>query len=161
MSTDDWMNRNLARHQFSFPRIAATVAAVLIVLASIADCGAQKKPSTVVKDLVRMVERGEIDQAARYNSQGFVSRYGIDSVKESLRQTALWIKRDGGVKSIDVLKEDTVGEIAEVTIKVTRGGGDSSIIYYKLIWENGDWKIDGVASDPTSPPPSATPSVNL
>jgi hypothetical protein len=111
--------------------------------------------------MIRTVERGEIDQAARFNSQGFISRNGIDSIKESLRQTTLWIKRDGGIKSIEVVEEDTVGDVAEVTIKVTRGGGDSSVIHYKLIWENGDWKIDGVASDPTSPAPAATPSVTL
>ena len=76
-------------------------------------------------------------------------------------QTALWIKREGGVKSIEVLKEDTVGDVAEVTMKITRGAGDSSVVHYKLIWENSDWKIDGVASDPTSPAPTATSSVEF
>jgi hypothetical protein len=108
--------------------------------------------------MIRAVERGDIDQAASYNSQGFISRNGIDSIKESLRQTALWIKHDGGIKSIEVLKEDTVGDVAEVTIKITRGGGDSSVVYYKLIKEKDVWKVDGVASDPTSPP--ATPNSN-
>ena len=141
-------------------RIVVAVAAVTI-LAAIVGCGFRKKPATVVEDMIRTVERGDIDQAARFNSQGFISRNGIDSIKESLRQTALWIKRDGGIKSIEILKEDTVGDVAEVAIKVTRGGGDSSVVYYKLIWEKDDWKIDGVASDPTSPAPSATPSVSL
>jgi hypothetical protein len=54
-----------------------------------------------------------------------------------------------------------VGDVAEVTIKVTRGGGDSSVVYYKLIWENDDWKIDAVAREPTSPVPSAAPSASL
>lgn len=111
--------------------------------------------------MIRTVERGDIDQAATYYSQGFISRQGIDTIKESLRQAALWIKKDGGIKSIEVLKEDTVGDVAEVTMKITRGGGDSSVVYYKLIWENGDWKIDGVASDATLPAGSPTPSVSL
>lgn len=140
-------------------RIVVIVATV-ISLATIGSCGSRKKPSTVVEDLVRTIERGDIDQAMTYNSQGFVSRQGIDNLKESFRQTALWIKRDGGIKSLEVLKEDTVGEVAEVALKITRGGGDSSVVYYRLIWEKADWKVDGVASDPTMPPASA-PSVRL
>jgi hypothetical protein len=107
---------------------------------------------------VRKTERGEIDQAAAYMSQGFVSRQGIDNIKESLRQTALWIKNSGGIQSIKVLKEDTVGDVAEVTIQVTQGGGDSSVVHYRLIWEQGDWKIDAVASEPTSPGSGRVPS---
>ena len=122
-----------------------------------ASCSFSKKPSTVVEDLCRTVERGEIDQAAAFMSQGFVSRQGIDKIKESIRQTALWIKKSGGVKSIEILKEDTVGDVAEVTIKITRGGGDSSVVYYRLIKEKGDWKVDGIASDPTLPAPSVAP----
>jgi len=153
------MNHTLEPNASTLLGIVISVAAVA-VLASIVSCGSRKKPSTAIDDLVRKTERGEIDQAATHMSQGFVSRQGVDNIKESLRQTALWIKHDGGIKSIDVLKEDTVGDVAEVTIKITRGGGDSSVVYYKLIWENGDWKIDGLASEPTSPPP-ATPSVSL
>jgi hypothetical protein len=152
------MNPALERIPSKLLRIVISVTAVA-ALASIANCGFRKNPSTVVKDFIRTVERGDIDQAASYHSQGFTIRNGIDSIKESLRQTALWIKHDGGIRSIEVLKEDTVGDVAEVTIKITRGAGDSSVVYYKLIWENGDWKIDGVASDPTSPA-AATPSVS-
>jgi len=120
---------------------------IVSVFTSIATCSFRKKPSTVVEDLVRTIERGEIDQAAAYMSKGLVSRQGIDTIKESFRQAALWVKNDGGIKSLKVLKEDTVGDVAEVTIEITRGGGDSSIVYYKLIREQGDWKIDGIASD--------------
>jgi hypothetical protein len=154
------MNGSFEGNSTQFLRMLVAVGAIT-VLATIVGCGFRKKPSAVVEDLCRTVERGEIDQAAAYMSQGFVSRQGIENIKESSRQTALWIKRAGGIKTLTVLKEDTVGDVAEVTMKITRGGGDSSVVYYKLIWENGDWKIDGVASDPTSPAPTASPSVSL
>lgn len=150
------MNPALEENPSTLLRTLVIVAAVT-VLAWTVSCGFRKKPSSVVEDLVRTVERGEIDRAATFMSQGFVSRQGIEYIKESARQTALWIKRAGGIKSIEVLKEDTVGDVAEVTIKITRGGGDSSVVYYRLIWEKDDWKIDGIASDPTSPAPAATP----
>ena len=154
------MNRILEQNPLTLWRVVLVVASVAAFL-TIESCGFRKTPSTVVEEMIRTVERGEIDQGARFNSQGFINRNGIDSIKESLRQTALWIKHDGGIKSIEVLKEDTVGDVAEVSIKITRGGGDSSVVHYKLIWENGDWKIDDVASDPTSLPASASPSVSL
>lgn len=151
------MNRTLELHPSTLLRIVVIVSAIS-VLGSVATCTARKKPSTVIENLVRKIERGEIDQAATYMSQGFVSRQGIDTIKDSLRQTALWIRREGGIKSFKVLKEDTVGDVAEVTIQVTRGGGDSSVIHYKLIWEQGDWKVDAVGSEPTSPGPGSSPS---
>ncbi len=149
------MNPALKENPSTLFRVVVVVTAVT-VLASAVSCGFRKKPSRVVEDLIRTTERGEIDQAAAFMSQGFVSRQGVDTIKESLRQTALWIKNDGGIKSIKVLKDDSVGDVAEVTVQVMRGGGDSSVVYYKLIWEKGDWKIDGLASDPTLPAPSVT-----
>ena len=139
------------------PSIILMIVAASGFIMSISGCRFSKKPSTVVENLIRTVERGEIEQAAAYMSQGFVSRQGIDTIKESLRQTALWIKKDGGIKSLKILKEDAVGDVAEVIVQITRGGGDSSVVYYKLIREKGDWKIDGVVSDPTLPAPSVTP----
>jgi hypothetical protein len=130
------------------------------LLTLVLNCGVQEKPSSVVESMCRTTERGEIDSAAAFMSQGMVTREGIDRIKESLRQTALWIKNDGGIKSIKVLNEDTVGNVAEVTIEVTRGGGDSSVVHYRLIREQGDWKIDGLSAEPTSTP-MATPSVSL
>jgi hypothetical protein len=149
------MNPTLKENPSTLLRVVVVVAAVA-VLSSAVSCGFRKKPSRVV-DLIRTTERGEIDQAAAFMSQGFVSRQGIDTIKESFREAAHWIKNDGGVKAIKVLKDDSVGDIAEVTVQVTRGGGDSSVVYYKLIWEKGDWKIDGVASGSTLPAPSVTP----
>jgi hypothetical protein len=85
-----------------------------------------------------------------FMSQAYIGRVGIDPIKESLSQASLWLKKDGGIKSIKVLKEDTVGDVAEVTLQITRGGGDASVVHYKLIRQQGDWKVDGVASDSAS-----------
>lgn len=131
------MNGSLEEKAFTFWRITATIA-ISAALVSMATCGFRKRPSTVVEDFCQTIERGEIDRAAAFMSQGIVGRQGIDSIKESLRQATLWLKNNGGIKSIKVVKEDTVGDVAEVTLEITRGGGDSSIVHYKLIREQGD-----------------------
>ena len=140
------MSRFLKENTSTFWRIGAAVV-IAVALGSMLSCSFRRKPSTVVEDFCRTIERGEIDRAAAFMSQGIVGRQGIDSIKESLRQATLWLKNDGGIKSIKVVKEDTVGDVAEVTLEITRGGGDSSIVHYKLIREQGDWKIDGIATD--------------
>ena len=143
-STPDKEHRNVPANHFT--RIVIVFALVVLFLVS---CHSAPGPARTVQELVRTVERGEIDQAAAFMSQGFVSRQGIDTIKESLRLTALWIKNDGGVKSIEVVKEDSVGDVAEVTIKLTRGAGDYSVVHYRLVREQGKWKIDGISSEPT------------
>lgn len=43
-----------------------------------------------------------------------------------------------------------VGDVAEVTVEITRGNGNVSPVHYKLIKEQGVWKIDGVSVDSAS-----------
>jgi hypothetical protein len=116
----------------------------------LASCNWSSKPATVVQDVYRAIERGEIDRAMTFMSQGFMSRQGIESVKQGLSEAAFTLKNDGGIKSLKVLKEDTVGDFAEVTVEVTRGNGTASAVHYKLVRENGAWKIDAITADSTA-----------
>ena len=40
-----------------------------------------------------------------------------------------------------------VGDVAEVTIEITRGDSNASSVHYKLIKDQGAWKVDGVSAD--------------
>jgi hypothetical protein len=88
-----------------------------------------------------------VEKAGTFFSSGFVSRLGIGPLKTDLTDASLQLKNDGGIKSIKVLKEDVVGDVAEVTLEVTRGNGNMATVHYKLIKEQGSWKVDGVSSD--------------
>jgi hypothetical protein len=57
------------------------------------------------------------------------------------------LKEHGGIKSIKVVKEEVVGDVAEVTIEITRGDSNTSSVHYKLIKNQGVWKVDGVTAD--------------
>lgn len=59
------MKRSIEGNSTTFLRIVVSVAAVT-ALATIVGCGFRKKPSTTIEDMIRTVERGEIDQAARF-----------------------------------------------------------------------------------------------
>ncbi|MDX6444641.1 MAG: hypothetical protein QOH71_1715 [Blastocatellia bacterium] len=118
---------------------------VLIGLVSVnAGCNLSQGPSKTVESLLRAVERGEIERAVTFFSGGITTKRGISLLKADLSTTSVELKADGGIKSIKVLKEDVVGEVAEVTIEITKGNGSIATLRYKLILERGTWKIDGV-----------------
>jgi hypothetical protein len=121
--------------------------ALLALLSTSAGCNFSGAPSKKVEDFCRTVERGEIEKAMGFFSSGFMSRQGIGPLKEDLSNVSVELKEHGGIKSIKVLKEDIVGEVAEITVEIARGNGNLTTVRYKLIREQGAWKIDGVTSD--------------
>jgi hypothetical protein len=123
------------------------VLALLELLGINPGCSLSPKPSKSVETLCRTVESGEVDRAATFFSSGLINKLGIDALKENLSQASVELKEHGGIKSIKVLKEDVIGDVAEVTIEITRGNGNISPVRYKLIKEQGVWKIDGVTAD--------------
>jgi hypothetical protein len=93
------------------------------------------------------VERGDTERAATLFSNGYISKQSIDSLKHDISNSSLEIKEHGGIKSFKVLKEDIVGDVAEVSVQITRGNGNIVTVQYKLIKEQGTWKVDGVSMD--------------
>jgi hypothetical protein len=124
--------------------------ALLALLTISPGCSLSAKPSKSVETLCRTLERGEVDRAAAFFSSGLVNKFGIEALKEDLSRTTAELKEHGGIKSIKVLKEDVVGDVAEVTVEITRGNGNVSPVHYKLIKEQGMWKVDGVTVDSAS-----------
>jgi hypothetical protein len=110
-------------------------------------CNLSASPSKTVDALCRAIERGDVERAETLFSIGFISRIGIGPLKTDLTNVSLELKEHGGIKSIKVLKEDVVGDVAEVTVKITRGNGNEATVRYKLIKEQSAWKVDGVSSD--------------
>jgi hypothetical protein len=123
------------------------VLALLELLTINPGCGLSVKPSKSVETLCRAVESGDVDRAASFFSSGFINKLGIGALKESLSRATAELKEHGGIKSIKVLKEEVVGDVAEVTIEITRGDSIASLVHYKLIKDQGAWKVDGVSAD--------------
>jgi Domain of unknown function (DUF4878) len=106
------------------------------------------KPSKTVDAFLRGVESGDIDRAATLFSSGFISQRGVEMLKSDLRDVSLELKEHGGIKSIKLLKEDVIGDVAEVTVEVRRGNGYIVTVHYKLVKENRSWRIDDIAGGP-------------
>jgi hypothetical protein len=123
------------------------VLALLELLTINPGCSLSAKPSKSVETLCRAVESGDVDRAASFFSSGFINKLGIGALKENLPRATAELKEHGGINSIKVLKEEVVGDVAEVTIEITRGDSIASLVHYKLIKDQGAWKVDGVSAD--------------
>jgi hypothetical protein len=102
---------------------AAVISLCLVVLS----CGCSylsSGPSDTAMSFFRHVEKGEIGDAAQLYSSGYINTHGgPDKVKSDLVDMARTLKDRGGVKSIQVTKEEVFGELADVTIKVVLPDG--------------------------------------
>jgi Domain of unknown function (DUF4878) len=110
-------------------------------------CNFSHRPANVVENLGRTLDRGDTDKALSFFSTGLVSKLGIASLKANLAQATAELKEHGGIKSIKVLSDDEVGDLAEVRVEIHRGNGDVTKARYKLVKEQGAWKIDDVSLD--------------
>src|SRR5207302_6383041 len=108
------------------------------------------KPSKLVEDLGRTLERGETEKALTFFSSRLISKMGIGTLKADLAKTTAELKEHGGIKSTKVLSEDEAGDLAEVLVEITRGNGDVTKARYKFVKEQGTWKIDDVSLETPS-----------
>jgi hypothetical protein len=127
-------------------RFVLTMALVGLMTTSVA-CNLSVSPSKTVEAWCRTVERGDVERAVTFFSSGFISRRGIGLLKTDLTNASLQLKDHGGMKSFKVLKEDVVGDVAEVLAEITKGNGYVARVHYKLTREQGAWKLDGMSSD--------------
>lgn len=101
------------------------------------------KPSDVITSYVRHMEREEVEEAAKLFSETYVKNHGgLQEVKRELSYITRELKARGGVKTFEVVKEETFGELAEVTAKVAINNVPEKEHTYKLIKEDGAWKME-------------------
>jgi hypothetical protein len=99
-------------------------------------------PESTVKKFYGAIEEGEIDKASEMLSSRILGLLGPDKLRQALSKQALEIKKKGGIKSIDVLEMNEVGEIAEGKVKITYDDGSEETEGVKLVKEEGKWKLD-------------------
>lgn len=147
---------NRAASQCSARKRSRFLIALLVSAVAIActGCNFSRKPSKVVEDLVRTLERGETDKAVTFFSSRLINKLGIDALKQDLTRTTSQLKEHGGVKSIRILSEDETGETVQVRVEITRGNGNVTKARYTVLREAGAWKIDAVALDASELEPS-------
>lgn len=105
--------------------------------------GFSRSPSSVVKDFVLQVEKGNIDAAVNLFSSKMPNDQK-EKLKTLLPAATQELKKKGGVKSVEIEKEDVKGDAAEVKYKIVYGNGtEDKNQNGQLVKENGEWKLTG------------------
>ncbi|MCB1056111.1 MAG: DUF4878 domain-containing protein [Acidobacteria bacterium] len=98
-------------------------------------------PAATVKAFYHHVEKGELDEAIEILAADARSDVPHDKLKVGMQQATREIAQKDGIKSIKVLKEDVIGQTAEVTVEIKYGNGDTDVENNSLIQEGGKWRI--------------------
>lgn len=113
---------------------------VIFIFMGILGCGSS--PSGTIKDFYKYVEKGEVNKASDLLSKpGKELMNQLGGANNALIKTNEDISSRGGIKNIEILNEDTKGDISNIKCQITYGNGSTKIDSEKLIKEDGKWKI--------------------
>ncbi len=98
-------------------------------------------PSEVIRKYLAHIEKGEVELAARQMSKGWLGGQSIDEAKDKFVENVGLMKSCGGIQSIEITKEEILGETATVENTISYKNGRVEKAVYKLVKEGGHWKI--------------------
>lgn len=110
---------------------------ITLILAS---CGVGG-PEATVKSFFKHVEAGRLDDAAQLFSKATLATLSLEKLKQGLQESTREIDEKGGISKIEVLDSKTIGEVAEVKVKLIYGNEAEKTESLDLIKENGKWKL--------------------
>ena len=99
-------------------------------------------PAATVQRYLRAIESGEVKAASEILSE----RSGVDRTVDrtyELQRNVAEISRKGGIRSIEILSEETDGQTARVRARVTLGNGETGPgpVVFDLVRIDGRWRI--------------------
>jgi hypothetical protein len=113
----------------------------------VARCQTPKEPGETVKKFFEMLGKGEADGLESvFLLPTDITDSEIRDLKMSLLDAANDLRRRGGIKSLTISPQRSVGERAEVKVEYTLADGTTKIDTLVLTYDNGEWKI---SSEPT------------
>jgi hypothetical protein len=108
----------------------------------VARCQTPKEPGETVKKFFEMLGKGEADGLESvFLLPTDITDSEIRDLKMSLLDAANDLRRRGGIKSLTISPQRSVGERAEVKVEYTLADGTTKIDTLVLTYDNGEWKI--------------------
>ena len=134
-------------------RVTTYLLTTILLLSTISiNCRqSSSSPSETAKAYINYLAEGRIDEAAKLVSGNFANKRGASGTKQYLTDVAQGYalskeNNQGKPITIEVVREDIVGDLAEVSVKMSYGDQPAYSGNYKFIKENGVWKFDGINS---------------
>lgn len=116
-------------------------ALVLLCSLALVGCGGSAGPGDAVKELNYAMEKGDLDTVKKI-VPGLAGMMGDEKLKAMMTEASAEAKKKGGIKSIEIIKEEINGDVATVEHKVTWGNGDEETETSELTkTDKGQWII--------------------
>jgi hypothetical protein len=109
---------------------------------SLMGTAANSTPGETLKDFYTALDRGDLTEADRLLAGRANGYKDSAALKNNTAQLATNIKAQGGIKSVDIQKEDSQEGMSEVGVKVNYKNGTSESVTYELLQEDRDWKVN-------------------
>jgi hypothetical protein len=103
---------------------------------------ANSAPGDIVKEFYTALDKGDLTEAERLLAGRSTNYRDSAALKNNLAQLAANIKAQGGLKSVDIQKEDSQESASEVGAKISYKNGTSENVNYELLQEDRDWKVN-------------------
>jgi Domain of unknown function (DUF4878) len=100
------------------------------------------RPSSIAREHIYHIDKGELEAATKLMSARWLGENSIDKAKTSFFDNVVGTKERRGVKTIEVRKEDIIGEAAKVELIITFNDEGFEEGYFNMVKESGGWKID-------------------
>ena len=113
---------------------------ILLVTLTMLSCFGDSAADTV-QDFHKNIESGQLEAAMKLLSNSTRSQIPADKLKQSLQMLTREIDEKGGIKKFEITEEKEIGEIANVSVKITFGDGSEETSESSLIKEDGKWRI--------------------
>jgi Domain of unknown function (DUF4878) len=118
---------------------------VLFFAVALGGCGLfDSGPAATAKQFMWEVDKGKVDKAVERLTGQAVAMMGKEKMKAALTDNPA--KKMGGIRDIEVQKEEVTGDTAVVELKVTYGNGETKTETMKLVRVDKQWKINVDAS---------------
>ena len=111
-----------------------------ILLSLLTACGSQN-PSSVVKDAILALEKGEITEAKSYMDDSVKNAQNEGRVSAAMSAKTVKIKRHGGISNVEITKEGVTGEVADISYVIHFKDGSNITDSDRLIKTRSGWKI--------------------
>ncbi len=115
----------------------AMFAGIGLVLACVGGSG----PGGTVKKFYQYIDAGDADKVISLLPRSAVGDADREKFKVGLQASVEALKAGGGIRKIEIVKEEITGNTAVVTAVITLGNGEASTDTTKLVREDGVWKI--------------------
>lgn len=103
---------------------------------------ANTTPGDALKEYYTALDRGDLTEVDRLLAGRANGYKDSAALKNNTAQLATNIKAQGGIKSVDIQKEDSQEGTSEVGAKINYKNGTSESVTYELLQEDRDWKIN-------------------